>query len=249
VTDIALQTSDLSVAFGTLKVLKVVSLAFRAQGRYAIIGPNGAGKTTFLNAMSGRQTPTSGTVQLFGRDITHMRAHLRARAGLGRSFQIVSVFPELSVRDNLLLAAQAARFGSSQPWWRPLRRYRDLYAVAHEVLDSLGLSHQADHSAASQSHGDRRMLELGLALVAKPPVLLLDEPLAGIGHERIDSTMDLIMRMSAGRTVVLVEHNMDAVMRFAQQVIVLAEGSVLAQGSPEEVRANTLVRTAYLGGE
>ena len=247
----ALQTDALSVAFGAYVAVDNVSLSFERGRRYALIGPNGAGKTTLLNAISGRQVPSAGSVRLAVdgvlKDITTLPASRRAQAGLGRSFQIVNIFPDLTVRGNLVVAAQAARYGAHQPWWRARDRDPLLRQRADEVLAEIGLQGQASTSASSLSHGDQRMLELGLSIVADPAVLLLDEPLAGIGQERIADTVDLMLRISQDRTVVLVEHNMDAVMRFSDEIVVLAAGAVICRGTPQQVRMDPRVRTAYLG--
>jgi branched-chain amino acid transport system ATP-binding protein len=244
---VLLRSSGLRVAFGSFTALNDVSADFVAGRKYACIGPNGAGKTTFLNALSGRQRPTAGSVHLDGVDITHLPAHRRLASGMGRSFQVVNIFAELSVRENLRLAVQATRFKGRQPIARFANRFPEIREGADRLIEEAGLTKFADVQASILSHGDQRALELALTLASNPRVLLLDEPLAGVGHSRIEQTMDLIRRAVEGRTVILVEHNMDAVMGFADEILVLYAGALLAAGTPAAIRANPEVRRAYLG--
>lgn len=239
--------TELRVQFGAFVAVRDITAEFMPGRRYAVIGPNGAGKTTFLNALSGRQRATSGRVSLGERDITHLRANERLAAGIGRSFQIVNIFQELTVLENLCLAVQGARYGSNQPWLRLASRDMEVRDAASRLADDTGLRPHAEALASTLSHGDQRALELALAMASDPAVLLLDEPLAGVGHGRIAATMALIEQASRGRTVLLVEHNMDAVMGFADEILVLEGGAVLAQGTPSAIRANSAVRKAYLG--
>lgn len=245
--DPALTSIDLRVSFGAFVAVRDVSAVFRPGRRYALIGPNGAGKTTFLNALSGRQRASSGRVLLGERDITRLPAHQRLSAGMGRSFQIVNIFTELSVFENLCLAVQGAVYGSRQPWARRASGDARVMNAAYELAKQTGLEGFREVAASKLSHGDQRALELALALASNPSVLLLDEPLAGVGHGQVDQTMALIKRLSEGRTVLLVEHNMDAVMSFADEILVLDGGALLARGTPSEIRANASVRKAYLG--
>ncbi len=224
----ALACEAVTVRFGALIALDKVSLNFLGVGIHSVIGPNGAGKTTLINVLSGRQRPSEGRVVLDGQDITSMQAFLRARSGIGRSFQITKIFPTLSVFENLRLAAQAR---------------------AERVAIDIGLQGFRDAPAEQLSHGDQRALELGITLMTEPTILLLDEPLAGVGEHEIDRTMALIERVARGRTVILIEHNIDVVMKVSHRVIVMDQGAVLSIGTPDEVRRDPAVRKAYLGDD
>ncbi len=242
-----LSASRLRVAFGTFLAVNDFSADFEHGRRYALIGPNGAGKTTLLNALSGRQRITSGCVQLSGEDITHLPAHRRLTAGIGRSFQIVNIFFGLTVFENLCLAVQGARYGGRQPWTRLAAGDREVQQAAQELAEQVGLQSMCNALASTLSHGDQRALELALALASNPRVLLLDEPLAGVGHGRIAETLRLIEGASHGRTVLMVEHNIEAVMNFAEEILVLEAGALLARGTPDQIRSDSKVRRAYLG--
>ena len=235
-----------SVTFGAMQALRDVTLDFEPGRIVSIIGPNGAGKTTFVNVLSGRLPTATGRVILQGRDISRMKPHARARLGIARSFQIISIFSEASVFENLRIAAQRAAFGF-QPFWRPAHAYRVLAERVEAALHDAGLEGLADHPAAALSHGDQRALELAMAVVNDPPVILLDEPLAGVGHHEIPEMIARIRKVAAGRTVLLVEHNMAAVMELSDEIVVMVGGAVVAHGPPAEIRANEAVRAAYLG--
>ena len=241
-----LVSEGVGMRFGSYAALTSVSLRLKLGRIYALIGPNGAGKTTFANVLSGLLVPSEGRVLLDGVDVTRLPVHRRAHAGIGRSFQIINIFPESTVFENLRLAAQARRF-RLQPFWHPVRSAPELAEKANAMLARVRLGALADRVAGTLSHGDQRALELGMALINEPGVLILDEPLAGVGQHGIERAISLVSEASRGRTVVLIEHNMDAVMRLADQVIVLAQGRVLASGTPESVRADPKVRAAYLG--
>ncbi len=242
----AIACRGVSVRFGDFQALTRVDLDVATGQTLALIGPNGAGKTTLLNALSGRLALAGGSVQLQGRDITSAPIHARARLGLGRSFQIINIFPDMTVLENLRLGAQPMAFGL-QPFWRGVQAWPRLEERAREVAALVGLQDALDLPAAVLSHGRQRAVELGLALMADPPVLLLDEPLAGVGQAEIAATTDLIERVRRGRTVLLVEHNMDVVMRVSDEVVVMMAGEILTRGTPEQVRADARVRRAYLG--
>ncbi|MBN9428584.1 MAG: ABC transporter ATP-binding protein [Burkholderiales bacterium] len=244
----SLRCEGVSVRFGALTAVDDVTLDFSGEGIQSVIGPNGAGKTTFLNVLSGRQRPTQGRVLRGERDITGTSAHQRAREGIGRSFQITQVFGGMTVFENLRLARQAAAF-RLQPFWRPVESYEALAERAEAVMEEIGLTRLRDQPAEQLSHGDQRALELGITLMTDPAILLLDEPLAGVGEQEIEQTMSVITRASRGRTVLLIEHNIGLVMRVSRRVVVLHQGAVLAAGTPEEIRSNQAVREAYLGGE
>jgi len=243
---LALRCEHVDVRFGALRAVADVSLDFSGGGIQSVIGPNGAGKTTLINVLSGRQPPSAGRVFLGDRDITASGAHKRARLGIGRSFQITKVFAGMTVFENLRLAAQARMF-RRQPLWRSVEHYPGLATQADAVAEEIGLARLRDRPAELLSHGDQRALELGITLMTSPGILLLDEPLAGVGEKEVDQTIALIAALAKGRTVILVEHNIDVVMRVSDRVVVMNEGRVLACGTPAEVRNDPAVRTAYLG--
>ena len=248
VSSSALRCESVNVQFGALCAVSNVTLDFVTGGIQSVIGPNGAGKTTLINVLSGRQKPNSGRVLMEGRDITTSGAHQRARLGIGRSFQITKVFGGMTVFENLRLAAQAGMFGV-QPFWRPVEGYGELADRADAVVEQIGLAGFRDHPAELLSHGDQRALELGITLMTEPRILLLDEPLAGVGEREIEHTMEVITSVARGRTVILIEHNIDVVMRVSSRVVVMNQGAVLSVGTPDEVRRDPAVREAYLGDE
>ncbi len=244
----ALSCRDVTVRFGDFTALSKVSLDVARGATIALIGPNGAGKTTLINALSGRVALASGSIALDGRDITRLPAHARARAGLGRSFQIINIFPDMTVAQNLAIGAQAHRF-RLQPFWRPARAWPDLAERAREMAAMVGLTDVLDQPVGRLSHGRQRALELGLTLMTEPRVLLLDEPLAGVGRQEIAETVALIDRVRRGRTVLLIEHNMDVVMALSDEIVVMMAGQVLMRGDPAAVRSDPTVRRAYLGDD
>jgi branched-chain amino acid transport system ATP-binding protein len=243
---VALECRDVAVRFGAFTAIDGVSLAFTTGRLYGVIGPNGAGKTTLLNVLSGRLYADSGRVLLDGRDVTGIPAHALARLGLGRSFQITKLFAGLTVFESLRLSG-LGRFFRLQPFWRPIGSYRAVAAAADEMLETIGLADRRDTVAEQLSHGDQRALEVGLSLMTEPRVLLLDEPLAGVGQHEVERAVALIERVRAGRTVVLIEHNMPAVMRLSEEIVVMVRGRILASGTPEAIRRDPAVRAAYLG--
>ncbi len=243
---VALECRDVAVRFGAFTAIDGVSLAFTRGRLYGVIGPNGAGKTTLLNVLSGRLFADIGRVLLDGRDVTNDPAHARARLGLGRSFQITKLFAGLTVFESLRLAG-LGRFFRLQPFWRPIGSYRAVSSAADDMLATIGLADRRNTVAEQLSHGDQRALEVGLSLMTEPRVLLLDEPLAGVGQHEIERAVSLIERVRVGRTVVLIEHNMPAVMRLSDEIVVMVRGRVLAAGGPDAIRKNPAVRAAYLG--
>ncbi len=243
-----LRIDHLVKRFGGLAATDGASLSVATGGIHALIGPNGAGKTTLIQQLSGALAPTSGQIYLGGQDITHLPMHARVRLGLVRSYQITSVFPRLSVRDNLALAVQA-RDGSSLRFWQPARHERARYAAAAAVAERVGLWAQLDRLAGALSHGEQRQLEVGLALALAPRLLLLDEPMAGLGPDESERMVALLHSLRGETTVLLVEHDMDAVFRLADRISTLVAGRVIATGTPAEIRANADVRRAYLGDE
>jgi branched-chain amino acid transport system ATP-binding protein len=215
---------------------------------HALIGPNGAGKTTLIGQISGNLGSDSGAIVFEGTDITHAAQHERVRAGLARSYQITSLFKRFSVLDNLALAVQA-RSGSSFSFWRPVSAEALLFDEARAIADEIGLAGRETAVAATLAHGEQRALEVGLALATRPRLVLLDEPMAGMGPEESQRMIGLIEHIRTRATVLLVEHDMDAVFRLADRISVLVSGRLIASGAPEAIRANAEVRRAYLGEE
>lgn len=246
--DIILEGHRLRKEFGGLVAVNDVNLQVRAGTFHSIIGPNGAGKTTLFNLLSRNLDATSGRILFKGRDITHLPLHRTAHLGLGRSFQITNVFPNLAALENVRLACQAMGRHSFH-FWRDHRHFRQYEARAWEVIQQVGLTERARLPARTLPHGDQRRLELGMILAPNPDVLLLDEPTAGMAGEHVPELMALIRRIqSEGRkTVLLVEHNMDVVMSASDFITVLHQGAVLAEGTPAEIAANKTVQSAYLG--
>ncbi len=244
--DPLLSVRALAKRFGGVLATDEVSLDLVQGELHALIGPNGAGKTTLLAQLAGTLAPDSGSIVFEGREIGSLAQHRRVAAGIARSYQITSLFARLSVRDNLALAAQA-RSGSSFVFWRPRSAEAALLEEAGAAAASVGLAGREDVRADALSHGEQRALEVGLALATRPRLLLLDEPMAGLGPEETASMIALVERVSAGTTVLLVEHDMEAVFRLASRISVLVNGRLLASGAPAEIRANVEVRRAYLG--
>ncbi|MBP7063218.1 ABC transporter ATP-binding protein [Ferrovibrio sp.] len=244
----ALSCQGISVRFGHFQALNNVSLDLPPGQTLALIGPNGAGKTTLINALSGRVAMAAGRIQLGDADISSMPVHRRAAAGLGRSFQIINIFEQMTVLENLRLAAQPRGF-RRQPFWRSVAAWPFLAERARQVAAEVGLEAELDLPVAMLSHGKQRAVELGLALMTEPSVLLLDEPLAGVGQAEIEATMALLDRVRRGRSVLLVEHNMDAVMRIADEIVVMIGGEILMRGTPDAVCRDPEVRRLYLGSE
>src|SRR5712691_11397755 len=243
--DVLLRTEQLTRAFGSLLAVDRVNVTIRRGELRSIIGPNGAGKTTFFRLISGEMNPSGGRIWLDGRDITGLPQHEVARLGVAKSYQITNVFPHLTVLENVRVAVQG--HARAYDFWSKAARLSGVRKRAETVLDQIGLGSKATALAAHLSHGEKRHLEIGIALATDPALLLLDEPTAGMSPEETDETMRLIRELAAGRTVILVEHKMKVVMRISDHITVLHQGQVLAEGSPEEIRANTLVQQTYLG--
>ena len=243
-----LDIRGLEKRFGGLVVTDRVNLDVRPGEIHALIGPNGAGKTTLIAQVSGALACDSGSIIFDGHDVTRRSAHQRAALGLARSFQITSIFPNFTVLENLVLAVQA-RSGTSFRFWQPLRREQRLHADARMILEQIGLAPLAERSACELSHGEHRQLELGLALATNPKLLLLDEPMAGMGAEESARMLGLIEGLKGRYSVLLVEHDMDAVFRLADRISVLLAGRIIATGAVDAIRANEEVRVAYLGEE
>jgi branched-chain amino acid transport system ATP-binding protein len=239
---------NLRKSYGALAVTNDISLDIMSGELHAIIGPNGAGKTTLIHQLAGTVSSESGAIAYLGRDITHAPIEQRVRAGIARSFQITCILSEFTVLENVALAVQA-RSGSSFRFFRRVDREAELNASAMAPLRTVGLDTRAGRKAGTLSHGEKRRLELAIALATEPRVLLLDEPLAGTGHEESADLIDMMRRLKGRHTIVLIEHDMDAVFALADRVSVLVYGRVLMTGTPEAVRRNAEVRAAYLGEE
>ena len=234
--------------FGGLLATDQVDLDVVEGETYAIIGPNGAGKTTLIGQLAGELRPDAGAIQFAGRDVTRLDAPLRSRLGLARSFQITSIFPDFSALANVALAVQAHAGGSFR-FWRPAAGERSLTDPARAVLESVGLGGRADVLAANLAHGEQRQLEIAMALATKPRLLLLDEPVAGMGLDESQRMVRFLGTLKGHVTIVLVEHDMDAVFTLADRISVMVYGKIIATGTPREVRGNPDVRRAYLGEE
>ncbi len=241
-----LQVRGLTKRFGALVATDALDLDISAGEVHAIIGPNGAGKTTLISQLSGALTPDAGSIRLRDAEVTRLSAHDRVRRGIARSFQVTNVFRAMSAVDNVALALQAGD-GSSFRFLRPVARERHLFARARQLLERVGLHERADVVAGVLAHGEQRQLEVALALATRPALLLLDEPMAGMGPDESAQMVALIASLRSDLTIVLVEHDMDAVFRLADRISVLVYGRLLATGTAEDIRANDEVRRAYLG--
>ena len=241
-----LVATALSRFFGGLAAVDGVDLALVPGEVHAVIGPNGAGKTTLINLLSGELAPSAGSIRLAGAEIAGMPAHRIARAGIARSYQRTNIFRDFSALENCRLAAQA-RMKSSLRFFRPAAAYPAPAEQARDALTLAGLA-GGERIAETLSHGERRQLEIAIALAMAPRILLLDEPLAGMGAEEGGRITELIARLAASHAILLVEHDMDAVFSIAHRLTVMVDGKVLASGAPEEIRANPAVQDAYLGG-
>ena len=243
-----LQIQGLCKNFGSLVATDSLHLEISKGEIHAIIGPNGAGKTTLLAQLSGELRPDAGRVRFEGRDITALSTPARSVLGLARSFQITSIFPDLTTLDNVALAVQA-HAGHSFRFWRPARQDAELRQPALEILTEIGLSQRAEEPAANLSHGEQRQLEIAMALATAPSLLLLDEPMAGMGREESARMVQLLRDLKGQHTIVLIEHDMDAVFALADRITVLLYGRAIATDTPEAIRASDEVRAAYLGTE
>jgi branched-chain amino acid transport system ATP-binding protein len=246
--NILLETRALTKRYGGLTATDSVELSVRQGELHALIGPNGAGKTTLVHQLSGALRPDKGQVLFEGRDITHLPMHERVHQGLARSYQITSIFKRFSVLDNIVLAIQAR---SAHHWWRlrPARNDRACYGETQAVAQQVGLEQRIDSAAGSLSHGEQRELELAIVLATNAKLLLMDEPLAGMGLDESARMVALLRSLKTQRTILLVEHDMDAVFQLADTISTLVSGRIVASGTPEYIRAHPQVRRAYLGDE
>jgi branched-chain amino acid transport system ATP-binding protein len=241
-----LRVDNLVRKFGGITATDNLSLEVADGELHAIIGPNGAGKTTLISQLTGQLSPNSGTIHFGGRDVTRLPAYRRSRLGLARSFQITSLLPDFTAADNVALAAQA-HDGHSFYFWTNARKEQGLRETARAALARVGLEHRADVVVSNLSHGEQRELELAVALATKPQLLLLDEPMAGLGVSESARMVELLKELRREVTIVLVEHDMDAVFALADRITVLVYGRVIASGLPSDIRSNEEVKRAYLG--
>ena len=241
-----LAARNVSRHFGGLLAVDDVSLTVERGEIHAVIGTNGAGKSTLINVLCGEIAPTAGRVELMDRDVTHWSQPRRAQAGLGRSYQRTTIFPSFSVRENCRLSAQA-RVQRPWDWLTPAARCVSSAAAAENALQRAGLATLSDDIAATLSHGAKRQLEIAMCLATAPQILLLDEPLAGMGGEETHRMLELLSDLKASHAILLVEHDMDAVFRVSDRITVMVNGRVLASGTPQTIRANAEVQEAYLG--
>jgi branched-chain amino acid transport system ATP-binding protein len=245
---ILLEVSGLRKSFGALLACDDIDLEVREGETHAIIGPNGAGKTTLISQLAGNLRPDRGRVRFAGEDVTALSAPARARRGFARTFQITSIYPDFTALENVMLAVQA-HSGHSFRFWRAAREEVGLRSPARAILEEVGLSERSGVLAGNLAHGEQRALEIATALATRPRLLLLDEPVAGMGAQETQRMVAFLSTLKGGKTLILVEHDMDAVFSLADRVSVLVYGRIIATGTPQEVRANAEVRRAYLGEE
>lgn len=241
-----LKARGLTKTFGAIRATDGLSLDVWTGEVLAVIGPNGAGKTTAVGQLSGELKSDAGTIHFEGRDISGLPMHKRAHLGLARSFQITSIFLRFTAEDNVAMALQA-QDGHSFRFWKAARNDQKLRNPAREMLEEVGLADRADVAAANLSHGEQRQLELAMALATRPSMLLLDEPMAGMGLEDSSRMVDFLLNLKGRVTILLVEHDMDAVFALADRITVLVYGKVVATGTPEKIRTDPTVQKAYLG--
>lgn len=247
-TEPLLETQCLYKRYGALVASDNVSLAVAPGELHAVIGPNGAGKTTLIGQLTGQIRPDAGRILFRGEDITHRRMSERVRLGLGRSFQITSIFRSFTAEGNVALPVQA-KAGHSFRFWTPAAAVEALRSPARELLRRVGLGGHASTPASIMAHGEHRQLELAMALASRPSLLLLDEPMAGLGAEESAQMVAFLKSLKGAFAILLIEHDMDAVFALADRISVLAAGRVILSGTPEEIRASRTVREAYLGEE
>jgi branched-chain amino acid transport system ATP-binding protein len=247
VAEVLLRGTGITRRWGGLVAVNNVSLEFERGAVHAVIGTNGAGKSTLINILSGEIPPSEGRVELLGQDVTAWPQPKRARAGLGRSYQRTTIYPSFSVFENCRLAAQA-HVQKPWHWWQPARACAVSTEDARAAAERAGLADLLEREAGLLSHGQKRQLEIAMCLATRPEVLLLDEPLAGMGAEETDRMLELLAELRDGHAILLVEHDMDAVFRVADRITVMVNGSVIASDTPERIRENAEVQAAYLGG-
>ncbi len=241
-----LETRSLCKSFGALTVAEKIDFRLEAGARHALIGPNGAGKTTFVNMLTGRLAPTSGQVLLGGQDVTRVAQSGRVKQGLGRTFQINTLFRNMSVMDNVALGV-AERHGVASSMWRPAGSHRAVREEAMALLETLGIADEAGNRVIDLPYGKQRLVEIAIALGLKPKVLLLDEPAAGVPSMESERILQALDTMPKDIAILIIEHDMDLVFRFAKRITVLVQGEVLCEGTPEEIAADKRVHQVYLG--
>ncbi len=246
---VLLAVSGLSKRFGGVAAVDSVDLDVREREIHAVIGPNGAGKTTLISLLSGALAADAGSIVFKGRDVTQLPVHERTRIGIARSFQITSVFSEMTMLENVSLAVQATQGSSLHRFWQAGRGDPILTEPAREFLAAVGLDAAAGKRADMLSHGEHRLLEIAITLACQPSLLLLDEPMAGLGPRESERMVEIVAGLRAKHAILLIEHDMDAVFALADRITVLVDGRVIRTGSPEEIRVDPEVRQAYLGGE
>ena len=243
-----LTARKITKSFGALKATDALSLEILTGEIHAVIGPNGAGKTTAISQLSGELKSDAGSIYFADRDITRLSVHKRAHLGLARSYQITSIFLNFTAEDNVAMAIQA-HDGHSFKFWKPARTDRKLREPARKTLQEIGLAHRVDTVAANLSHGEQRQLELAMALATRPSLLLLDEPMAGMGPSSTSHMVELLKSFKGKITILMVEHDMHAVFALADRITVLVYGKAVATGAPEQIRSDPAVQLAYLGKE
>lgn len=242
-----LRGSGITQRWGGLVAVNAVSIELERGSVHAVIGTNGAGKSTLINILSGEFPPTEGRIELLGQEATHWSQAKRARQGLGRSYQRNTIFPDFTVFENCRLAAQA-QVQRPWVWWNNAQKCKHSVTAANHALELAGLMSVKERFAGLLSHGQKRQLEIAMCLAIQPKVLLLDEPLAGMGAEETDRMLELLASLKRDHAILLVEHDMDAVFRIADRITVMVNGSVIASDTPDQIRVNADVQTAYLGG-
>jgi branched-chain amino acid transport system ATP-binding protein len=242
-----LETQNLTKSFGALVAVSEANLQVEAGKVHSIIGPNGAGKTTLFNLLAGLFPPTSGTILFEGRDISALKLHERAKISIGRSYQVTSIFPELTVHENVRLAVQSKALRRVS-LFKPAGRLTDITEKADRILEEMGIADYRNQIASTIPYGVQRSLDVGIALATDPKLLLLDEPTSGMSPEDTVKMIGLVERISQNYTIALIEHHMKVVMSISDMITVLSQGKVIAEGSPAEIQINEDVRRAYLGG-
>ena len=244
--DLALSLNDVHKKFGQTAIINGVNLDIRKGERHAVIGPNGAGKSTLFNLISGRFPVSSGSIKLNGEEITTLPTYHINRRGLSRSFQVTNIFAKMSVYENIRCSVLWSQ-GYKYSFWHRVSKLNEVRARAEEILQSINLEHRRDTLAGLLSYAEQRALEIGVTIAGGASVILLDEPTAGMSHSETDLAVELISKVSEGKTLVMVEHDMGVVFNLADRISVLVYGEVIATGKPEEIRANARVQEAYLG--
>jgi branched-chain amino acid transport system ATP-binding protein len=242
----AVELCEVAKSFGRTEIIRNLSLDVRAGERHAIIGPNGAGKSTTFNLISGRLAPSSGSIRIKGEDITGLKPFQINRRGLSRSFQVTNIFPKLSVWDNVRCAVLWSS-GQRYTFWKRLDNLPDVADRARTILQEINLAHRADAQAGTLAYAEQRALEIGITIASGAEIILLDEPTAGMSRSEAEHITGLIRKVTAGRTLIIVEHDMAVVFGLAERISVLVYGAIIATDSPERIRENRAVQQAYLG--